>query len=250
MRQAGQAYRIMETGRSPPFQTLSLGRMDIIRIIEITDTERLKEELRKEGWTPDAEEAGRWRRDGAVFRLTGSGSHAYVGPDGSCPPLDGIDALEPVDHGIFDISGKRNVESHALGLLARAAYRTLMDMGPIPAKVRASDLTDMEDRIERAWPIVDEMEGLSSVPSASKWNGLMRRLENRLEVMERRQRSENREILRVFQMLAMAAVSVDIAQYCLALMQVDMVQRIMPTLVALAVFAIGAAAIGKWHPKD
>lgn len=52
MRQAGRAYRIMETGRHPPFQTLSLGRMDIIRIIEITDTGRLKEELRKEGWFP------------------------------------------------------------------------------------------------------------------------------------------------------------------------------------------------------
>lgn len=108
--------------------------MDIIRIIEITDTERLKEELRKEGWTPDAEEAGRWRRDGAVIRLTGSGLHAYIGPDGSCPPLDGIDALEPVDHGIFDISGKRNVESHALGLLARAACRPLIDWVRFPQR--------------------------------------------------------------------------------------------------------------------
>lgn len=80
--------------------------MNIIRIIEITDTGRLAKELRKEGWTPDTDETGRWRKDGTVFRLTDSGFHAYIGPDEQCPPFDDIDMLEPVDHGIYEIPGK------------------------------------------------------------------------------------------------------------------------------------------------
>lgn len=97
--------------------------MNIIRIIEITDTGRLAKELRKEGWTPDTDETGRWRKDGTVFRLTDSGFHAYIGPDEQCPPFDDIDMLEPVDHGIYEIPGKGDAESHACTLLAHAAYQ-------------------------------------------------------------------------------------------------------------------------------
>lgn len=250
MRQTGRAYRIMEMRQSYPFQTLSLGRMDIIRIIEITDTGRLAKELRKEGWTPDSDETGRWRKDGTVFRLTDSGFHAYIGPDGQCPPTSDIDMLEPVDHGIQEIPGKGDSESHACALLARAAYQNLMRDDPIPARVRASDLTAMEDHIDRTWRVMDEMKGLSSDPSASEWDGLIRRLENRLGIMERRQRSENREIIRTIQLFAGAAVAADLAQYALAFSQASPGQMLVSLIVFIVFAGLGALLVFHWHPED
>ena len=134
MRQAGRAYRIMETGRHPPFQTLSLGRMDIIRIIEITDTGRLKEELRKEGWVPDDAINGWWNNGDCLFRLTDAGFHAYIGPDEQCPPFDDIDMLEPVNHGNFTLPRKGDTKRHAAELLAGIAYKELMQNNPVPAR--------------------------------------------------------------------------------------------------------------------
>lgn len=224
--------------------------MNIIRIIEITDTGRLAKELRKEGWTPDTDETGRWRKDGTVFRLTDSGFHAYIGPDEQCPPFGDIDMLEPVDHGIYEIPGKGNAESHACTLLAHAAYQKLMRDDPIPARVRASDLTAMEDHIDRTWRVMDEMKGLPSAPSASKWDGLIRRLENRLEVMERRQRAENRDVIRSIQLLAAIAVAADVAQWVIALPQAGLRLGI-TSLVFFVVFAVfGTWLVFHWHPGD
>lgn len=73
----------METGRHPPFQTLSLGRMDIIRIIEITDTGRLAKEPRKEGWTPRIESGGVW----TIRRTFGETAGELGEPDDEVRPL-------------------------------------------------------------------------------------------------------------------------------------------------------------------
>lgn len=250
MRQTGRAYRIMETGRHPPFQTLSLGRMDIIRIIEITDTGRLKEELRKEGWVPDDAINGWWNNGDCLFRLTDAGFHAYIGPDEQCPPFDDIDMLEPVNHGNFTLPRKGDTKRHAAELLAGIAYKELMQNNPVPEKVRASDLISLENHIDDAWRIADEMEGLSPVPPASKWNGLIRRLEKRLETMERRQRAENLDIIRSFQLLAAFAVAADVAQWVIALPQAGMPTMIISLIALAAIAGYGTWLAFHWHPKD
>lgn len=94
------------------------------------------------------------------------------------------------------------------------------------------------------------MEGLSPVPPASKWNGLIRRLEKRLETMERRQRAENLDIIRSFQLLAAFAVAADVAQWVIALPQAGMPTMIISLIALAAIAGYGTWLAFHWHPKD
>lgn len=68
--------------------------------------------------------------------------------------------------------------------------------------------------------------------------------------MERRQRAENRDVIRSIQLLAAIAVTADVAQWVIALPQAGLRLGI-TSLVFFVVFAVfGTWLVFHWHPGD